>query len=216
MKRTAGLRWIAAILLLSAALLCPFGAQAAARTGAELPVHIAPHGGSQKIYTVEITAQDNAPLPDQTTLQIKSGEWAVFTGFAFDEPGDYRYTVRQHAVSAEHLTCDGTVYTVTMRVTGRQDGSLSTEVSAVKSGETAKSAEIAFVNRYDPPSPTPTPAPTASPTPAAAQNTVRKTTAIVQKKAPALPQTGDEFPFAALAAMALAGLVGFGTAWRRR
>lgn len=112
-----------------------------------------------------------------------------FTGFAFDEPGDYRYLVAERSGGAAHTTYDAHSYTVTVRVTGRPDGGLAAGLWAVRSGETAKADGVLFVNRYDPPE-----------TAAAA----------------ALPQTGDGFPVEALAAAFCASVIGFGTAWKRR
>ena len=74
-----------------------------------------------------------------------------FTGFAFDEPGDYRYLVAERSGGAAHTTYDAHSYTVTVRVTGRPDGGLAAGLWAVRSGETAKADGVLFVNRYDPP-----------------------------------------------------------------
>ncbi|WP_337808521.1 hypothetical protein [Gemmiger sp.] len=99
---------------------------------------------------------------------------------------------------------------MTVRVMTEADGSLDTELWAVRSGRTAKAAGVVFTNRYDPPAPaaTATPAPSAAPMPRPIKNTARPVGA--------LPRTGDAFPVEALAAMLCAGVVGFGTAWNKR
>lgn len=199
---TTALRcWLTAAALLLA-LCCPLPVFAA-RAGAVLPVTVRTEGtATDAACVVSITPLDAAPAPAQASLTIQGSGTAYFTGFAFDAPGDYRYTVTQAGSGRPHMTCDTAVYTVTVRVTGRPDGGLNTELWAVRSGETAKADSVKFTNRNDPPA-----APAASAAPAA--RTAKGSAA------PALPQTGDAFPVEALAAALCAGLVGFATAWSK-
>lgn len=199
---TTALRcWLTAAALLLA-LCCPLPVFAA-RAGAVLPVTVRTEGAAtDAACVVSITPLDAAPAPAQASLTIQGSGTAYFTGFAFDAPGDYRYTVTQAGSGRPHMTCDTAVYTVTVRVTGRADGGLDTELWAQRGGSTAKAAAVSFVNRYDPPA-----APAASAAPAA--RTAKGSAA------PALPQTGDAFPVEALAAALCAGLVGFATAWSK-
>ena len=199
---TTALRcWLTAAALLLA-LCCPLPVFAA-RAGAVLPVTVYTEGtATDATCVVSITPLDAAPAPAQASLTIQGSGTAYFTGFAFDTPGDYRYTVTQAGSGRPHMTCDTAVYTVTVRVTGRADGGLDTELWAQRGGSTAKAAAVSFVNRYDPPA-----APAASAAPAA--RTAKGSAA------PALPQTGDAFPVEALAAALCAGLVGFATAWSK-
>ena len=199
---TTALRcWLTAAALLLA-LCCPLPVFAA-RAGAVLPVTVRTEGtATDAACVVSITPLDAAPAPAQASLTIQGSGTAYFTGFAFDTPGDYRYTVTQSGSTAAHTVYDTHSYTVTVRVTGRPDGGLNTELWAVRSGETAKADSVKFTNRYDPPA-----APAASAAPAA--RTAKGSAA------PALPQTGDAFPVEALAAALCAGLVGFATAWSK-
>lgn len=199
---TTALRcWLTAAALLLA-LCCPLPVFAA-RAGAVLPVTVRTEGtAADAACVVSITPLDAAPAPAQASLTIQGSGTAYFTGFAFDTPGDYRYTVTQAGSTAAHTVYDTHSYTVTIRVTGRPDGGLNTELWAVRSGETAKADSVKFTNRYDPPA-----APAASAAPAA--RTAKGSAA------PALPQTGDAFPVEALAAALCAGLVGFATAWSK-
>ena len=199
---TTALRcWLTAAALLLA-LCCPLPVFAA-RAGAVLPVTVRTEGApTDAACVVSITPLDAAPAPAQASLTIQGSGTAYFTGFAFDAPGDYRYTVTQAGSGRPHMTCDTAVYTVTVRVTGRADGGLDTELWAQRGGSTAKAAAVSFVNRYDPLA-----APAASAAPAA--RTAKGSAA------PALPQTGDAFPVEALAAALCAGLVGFATAWSK-
>ncbi|WP_443671928.1 Spy0128 family protein [Gemmiger sp.] len=193
---TTALRcWLTAAALLLA-LCCPLPVFAA-RAGAVLPVTVRTEGAAtDAACVVSITPLDAAPAPAQASLTIQGSGTAYFTGFAFDAPGDYRYTVTQAGSGRPHMTCDTAVYTVTVRVTGRADGGLDTELWAQRGGSTAKAAAVSFVNRYDPP---------AAPAARTAKGSA----------APALPQTGDAFPVEALAAALCAGVVGFATAWSK-
>lgn len=205
---TTALRcWLTAAALLLA-LCCPLPVFAA-RAGAVLPVTVYTEGtATDAACVVSITPLDAAPAPAQASLTIQGSGTAYFTGFAFDAPGDYRYTVTQAGSGRPHMTCDTAAYTVTVRVTSRADGGLDTELWAQRGGSTAKAAAVSFVNRYDPPA---APAATAAPavTAAPAARTAKGSAA------PALPQTGDAFPVEALAAALCAGLVGFATAWSK-
>lgn len=118
--------------------------------------------------------------------------------------------------SAANTSYDAGVYTVTVRVTSKKDGTLAAEIWAVRSGETAKADGVAFVNRCAAPGVATTRA-TPTPNPARTAETKAKATAVAAAAAvPALPRTGDTFPVEALAAAFCAGVVGFGTAWNRR
>lgn len=197
--KTALRCWLPAAAQLLA-LLCPLPV-AAARAGTAIPVSVRTDGAAaDAVYTVELTPLDAAPAPVQRALTVKNGGTVYFTGFAFDEPGDYRYLVAERSGGAAHTTYDAHSYTVTVRVTGRPDGGLAAGLWAVRSGKTAKADGVLFVNRYDPPE-----------TAAAAG------TRTVKAAAPAaLPQTGDGFPIEALAAAFCASVIGFGTAWKRQ
>ena len=199
--KTALRCWLPAAALLLA-LLCPLPV-AAARAGTAIPVSVRTDGAAaDAVYTVELTPLDAAPAPVQRALTVKNGGTVYFTGFAFDEPGDYRYLVAERSGGAAHTTYDAHSYTVTVRVTGRPDGGLAAGHRLVEE------PNLLFGNRYDPPE-TAAAAVTAS---AAAAGT-----RTVKAAAPAaLPQTGDGFPIEALAAAFCASIIGFGTAWKRR
>lgn len=208
---TTALRcWLTAAALLLA-LCCPLPVFAA-RAGAVLPVTVYTEGAAaDAACVVSITPLDAAPAPAQASLTIQGSGTAYFTGFVFDAPGDYRYTVTQAGSGRPHMTCDTAVYTVTVRVTGCADGGLDTELWAQRGGSTAKAAAVSFVNRYDPPAEEAktTVARPAKNTAAPAARTAKGSAA------PALPQTGDAFPVEALAAALCAGLAGFATAWSK-
>lgn len=211
-KTAAGVWLTGAALVL--ALFCPLPVLAAARVTAAIPVTVRTEGAdSAAICTVELTPLDNAPAPAQCRLMVKNGGTAYFTGIDFDAPGDYRYRVAELKGSAANTSYDAGVYTVTVRVTSKKDGTLAAEIWAVRSGETAKADGVAFVNRCAAPGAATTRA-TPTPTPARTAETKAKAAAVAA--VPALPRTGDTFPVEALAAAFCAGVVGFGTAWNRR
>lgn len=213
-KTAAGVWLTGAALVL--ALFCPLPVLAAARVTAAIPATVRTEGAdSAAICTVELTPLDNAPAPAQCRLMIKNGGTAYFTGLGFDAPGDYRYRVAELKGSAANTSYDAGVYTVTVRVTSKRDGTLTAEIWAVRSGETAKADGVAFVNRCAAPGVVTTRA-TPTPAPARTAQTKAKATAVAAAAVPALPRTGDTFPVEALAAAFCAGVVGFGTAWNRR
>lgn len=210
--KTALRCWLPAAALLLA-LLCPLPVWAA-RAGTAIPVTVRTDGAAaDAVYRVELTPLDAAPAPAQSVLTVKSGGTVYFTGFAFDEPGDYRYLVAERGGGTAHMTYDAHSYTVTVRVTGRPDGGLAAGLWAVRSGETAKADSVLFVNRYDPPTAATTRTPAATGTTVAAGTGTRTAKAAAPA---ALPQTGDGFPVEALAAAVCASVIGFGTAWKRR
>lgn len=210
--KTALRCWLPAAALLLA-LLCPLPVWAA-RAGTAIPVTVRTDGAAaDAVYMVELTPLDAAPAPAQSVLTVKSGGTVYFTGFAFDEPGDYRYLVAERSGGAAHMTYDAHSYTVTVRVTGRPDGGLAAGLWAVRSGETAKADSVLFVNRYDPPTAATTRTPAATGTTVAAGTGTRTAKAAAPVS---LPQTGDGFPVEALAAAVCASVIGFGTAWKRR
>lgn len=210
--KTALRCWLPAAALLLA-LLCPLPVWAA-RAGTAIPVTVRTDGAAaDAVYMVELTPLDAAPAPVQRVLTVKNGGTVYFTGFAFDEPGDYRYLVAERGGGTAHMTYDAHSYTVTVRVTGLPDGGLAAGLWAVRSGETAKADSVLFVNRYDPPTAATTRTPAATVITVAAGTGTRT----VKAAAPAaLPQTGDGFPVEALAAALCASVIGFGTAWKRR
>ena len=213
-KTVAGVWLPGAALVL--ALFCPLPVLAAARVTAAIPATVRTEGAdSAAICTVELTPLDNAPAPAQCRLTVKNGGTAYFTGLGFDAPGDYRYRVAELKGSAANTSYDAGVYTVTVRVTSKKDGTLAAEIWAVRSGETAKADGVAFVNRCAAPGAATTMV-TPTPTPARTAETKAKATAVAAAAVPALPRTGDTFPVEALAAAFCAGVVGFGTAWNRR
>lgn len=210
--KTALRCWMPAAALLLA-LLCPLPVWAA-RAGTAIPVSVRTDGAAaDAVYRVELTPLDAAPAPAQSVLTVKSGGTVYFTGFAFDEPGDYRYLVAERSGGTAYMTYDAHSYTVTVRVTGRPDGGLAAGLWAVRSGETAKADGVLFVNRYDPPKAATTQTPAATVTTVAAGTGTRTAKAAAPVS---LPQTGDGFPVEALAAALCASVIGFGTAWKRR
>ena len=97
--KTALRCWLPAAALLLA-LLCPLPV-AAARAGTAIPVSVRTDGAAaDAVYTVELTPLDAAPAPVQRALTVKNGGTVYFTGFAFDEPGDYRYLVAERSGGA--------------------------------------------------------------------------------------------------------------------
>ncbi|MBQ6830168.1 MAG: hypothetical protein IJO59_03475 [Clostridia bacterium] len=90
---------------------------------------------------------------DGTVLQtktVKDGKFA-FDALTFDKVGTYVYTVSEVKGEAEGVTYDQTVYTVTLTVADRLDGTLAIAEVITVDGKAADA--IAFVNAYTAPKP---------------------------------------------------------------
>ena len=74
----------------------------------------------------------------------------TFAGLTFDEPGVYRYTLREvhEAPQANGVTFDDAVYDVTVNVTEAAGGELVPEVSVFKDGKPVEGVPV-FTNRYE-------------------------------------------------------------------
>ena len=59
---------------------------------------------------VEITAEVNCPLPEQSNIHLKDGETGAFH-ITFNQIGDYTYTIKVLKDDSD-IICDKTVYTV--------------------------------------------------------------------------------------------------------
>lgn len=148
---------LAAVILLSLALL-PVSA-AAAETGVtvEIPVEVHRTGAAMdpcEIFEIVLTPDDaGAPPPDTDTLRctaLEDGPGNAPGGFSFTvaAPGSYRYTVRERCGSCAGMTYDDTVYQLLVTAQYGADGKLDASVSA-SSGGAEKSDRIVFYNAYD-------------------------------------------------------------------
>lgn len=199
-------------VLLAALLLMPVRASAAEYAcDAEIPVSVELNGDHDEQFHITIEAKDGAPKADQTELLIRGDETASFTGIHFTAPGDYEYEVKQTVGSTDYMTYDTKVYKVIVQVTNEQldDGSYTLDYTVYawtpeeEGDQEAKIDGIRFLNTYAPPAP-PAPTPTATPVPEEDPAAPTATPA-----ASLLPQTGDDLPVTALAALAVAAVVLF-------
>ena len=140
---------------------------------------------------------ETAPLPDEAAdgLLIAGDASDSFSNFHFTKPGDYVYVVKQEIGNTAYMSYDNTVYTVTIRVTNADNGGLQHEIWATTDDDpNTKVQELAFLNTYAPPTPTPDEHPDiaegiengtwgGTPTP---------------KPVSTLPQTSDALPLTAL------------------
>ena len=119
-----------------------------------------------------------------------------FTAIDISEEGEYIYTVKEVKGDAEGITYDETVYTVTITVTDKLDGTYLVEYAYDNEG--TKVEEIVFENKYTPkPQPQPTPEPEPQPEPEPNPETES-------------PKTGDRTNFAAwLAVVFISGVMAF-------
>lgn len=220
------------LLLLAVGMLCPLPAAAAAyEVDAQIPVSVDVTENYQTAFTLQLTAEDDAPLPRQTSLTFTGGGSGAFGPIHYTAPGDYRYQVTQAAGTDSYVTYDGSVYTVTVRVTDTPDGGLQAEVWARHGDAEGKSDVVAFHNGYEAPAADDSNTDQGNNGANGNGTAAQQTAAAVQTPAatpvppaavpgPALsgllPQTGDTFPLVGLVILCGIAALGLGYGlWRK-
>lgn len=167
-------------------------------------------GNFNTVFVVDLAAEDDEPLPEETELTQTGSGTVTFDDITFTSPGDYHYTLTQKTGSEKYVTYDNTEYQITVRVTNDdKNKSLRAEVWAERKGATGKVNEFVFNNTYDPPEESSgTPQPTATPIPVTtdAENTSASQVTMMFH----LPQTGDEFPLLVLVVVCVAAVIAMG------
>ena len=143
--------------LLIAVLLFPTQALAVYSCTVQLPVEVKTITKTEdteiptgEVYTVVLTAEDNAPLPEETRLTVTDNGRVEFGPITYTKPGDYVYTVYQDVGETEFYTYDRAIYTVTVRVVNDDEGGLTAEIWAIRDDETEKMENVVFTNVYTP------------------------------------------------------------------
>ena len=146
-------KW-ALFLLLLLGLLAPVRAEAAGKDCTlTIPVQIEVKvenilGGNDYKVTREAGTSD-APLPAETE-KIRTGAGTITFGpITYGEVGTYQYRIFQNTDGVERFIYDRTAYRVEVQVTRRDDGSLTTNLTAKREEKQEKSDVIRFDNRYD-------------------------------------------------------------------
>lgn len=144
------------LLSLTAVLMLPGQVRAADRScTVSIPVETVVTGDSAPAGTefeVVLEAVDeDAPLPETTSLKIKDSGTDSFGPVTYTLPEDYQYRVYQKKGDARNYTYDETVYTVTVRVLNADEGGLTAEIWAIRDGSQNKAEKIVFENSYKAP-----------------------------------------------------------------
>ena len=108
-----------------------------------------PDGETYQV-TMEAVTKD-APMPAQNVQERKNAGTISFGPMTYTVPGDYQYKISQTAGKTDRFTYDTSTYVVTVRVVNGEDGTLKSELWAVKEGSDTKSGTITFGNHYDTP-----------------------------------------------------------------
>ena len=108
-----------------------------------------PDGETYQI-TMEAVTKD-APMPAQNVQERKNAGNISFGPMTYTVPGDYQYKISQTAGKTDRFTYDTSTYLVTVRVVNAENGTLKSEMWAVKDGSETKSGTISFGNHYDTP-----------------------------------------------------------------
>ena len=110
-------------------------------------------------FEFRLVGKNNAPMPSgttgtQKTVKVHGQGSASFGSISFTAPGKYVYEVSEVNARLSGYTYDTTVYTVTVEVEKKADGTLSMEVTAVDNHKkTVKWDELVFTNVYKEPAP---------------------------------------------------------------
>ena len=99
-------------------------------------------------FIFDLTADEEAPLPEQTSVSVNGAGTVSFDKITYYDPGVYTYRVTERDTAAEGYTYDKTVYTVTVTVSEPIDSyNLVAEVEVTAAGQAMEN--ITFTNRYD-------------------------------------------------------------------
>ena len=148
-------KW-APFLLLLLGLLAPVRAEAAGKDCTlTIPVQIEVKGqnipgGKDYKVTLEAVTKD-APMPTETVKTRTGAGTITFGPINYGEVGTYQYRIFQNTDGAERFTYDRTAYRVEVQVARRNDGTLTTNLTAKREGKQEKSDVIRFDNQYDAP-----------------------------------------------------------------
>ena len=176
MKKKGYRAFLAGVLLAVLAVAgLPAAALAAESLQVELPsVEIKLEGTAPSLaegYQIVLEAGNPSyPMPEGSadgkyTLTITGSGTASFPDISYSKPGVYSYTIYQVKGSNSQCTYDETVYTMTVYITNKADGSGLESAVKVEHPDrpNTKNMEIVFTNKYPPapgpdnPTPTPTP-----------------------------------------------------------
>lgn len=97
-------------------------------------------------FTVEIEGIGSSPLPEKTSVVTKASDKVNIGPIVFDEPGDYKYTIREKKHSDKRIVTDDTVYNVSVCVLYDSSGELTCGYSLTRQDNGQKPANVSFIN----------------------------------------------------------------------
>ncbi len=144
-------------LLIFAAVVCAIPVHAEEDTGdgstysVSFPVTVS--NPDKKIpagteFTLIIEGQRHAPLPDPPEIIAGLNGTYEFAPITFNEPGNYKYTVKQIALENNNIITDSKEYEIVVTVIRGEDGRLEGGVTISDRDMNNKSASISFRNNY--------------------------------------------------------------------
>ena len=135
------------------AVICPLTGMStayAAETAiheAEIPVSFPQTGGTAEIEEDSENSKTRPePILAEKSISVQDGKSGSFL-IRYEEPGIFRYVIRQTTDKKDGVTYDNTVYNVTLYITSRDDGTLTHEINAFKNDSISKTDKISFVNK---------------------------------------------------------------------
>lgn len=101
-------------------------------------------------YTFTLTAQDGAPVPSKLTVTATGdGEVVTFPAITFNNPGIYKYEIKEKTFNVQGVTGDGNTATVTVTVADNGNGSLEiTNTTYTNTVSAEVKDEAVFTNTY--------------------------------------------------------------------
>lgn len=102
-------------------------------------------------YTFVLEAENDEPLPRNTTVTVHTSGEVYFGEAEFTSPGDYYYKVYQKAgPEVEGLVYDSNIYHMLVQIFSDDKGVLSSVVTNSKAGSSKKVEDIKFRNSFIP------------------------------------------------------------------
>lgn len=196
------IRKIGSLLLLGVLLLLP--AQIRAAQDAEtsctvaLPVSVsvtadgkmtgaAVNPAENKDYEIVMTAEGEAPLPQESSIVVKGAGEGVFGPITYTEPGDYWYQIHQNHGNEKNILYDETSYTVLIQVVFNEENKLAAEIIVTENGSGKKADQIQFQNQGKVSNST---------------SVIKKPTAVITRTQKIAAKTGDELELGGIFAVA--------------
>lgn len=104
--------------------------------------------GKDKEFTFQITAEDNAPMPEKSQIKIAGNGSGNFGKVKYTKQGEYRYVIKEVVGTEKGYTYSKDEYMVTVKTEDRNGKIVVSETKTALNGKKVDS--IVFTNTYKP------------------------------------------------------------------